>query len=77
MNAAQFHEDMASGCLEEVISARSTYTDGATGSTVRQSFYVYPNDAVVSCWASDGGYRVEALSGHDLATFRSLHPSYF
>lgn len=77
MNAAQFHEDKASGCLEEIVSARSTYFDNAKGVTVRQSFHVYPNDAVVSCWESDGGYRVESLSCHDLATFRSLHPSYF
>ena len=42
------------------------------GLTVRQSFYVYPDDTIVALNYVDGGYQTLTLSGDDAATFSHL-----
>lgn len=77
MNASNLFQDIATNCLTEVVQAARVLDDQARGVRVRQSFYVYPDDTIVSLLAADGGYTVLTLDGHDAATFRHLNPSYF
>lgn len=77
MNASSLFQDIATECLTEVVSAACVFDDQARGVRVRQSFYVYPDDTIVSLLSADGGYEVLTLAGDDVAIFRNLHPSYF
>lgn len=77
MIASNLFQDIATNCLTEVVSAARVFEDHALGVRVRQSFYIYPDDTIVSLLASDGGYSVLTLEDHDAATFRHLNRSYF
>lgn len=77
MNAAQLFADLNTNSLTEATEAAASYFDNVRGLTVRQSFYVYPNDSVVCLNSVDGGYSVVTLDGDDLATFRHLYRQYF
>ena len=48
MNASQLFADINTGCLTEVAQAANSYYDQNRGLTVRQSFYVYPDDTIVA-----------------------------
>lgn len=69
MNASQLFADITTGCICEVAQAANSYYDEARGLTVRQSFYVYPDDTIVALNYVDGGYQTIVLSGDDAATF--------
>lgn len=73
MNASQLFEDISTGCLTEVEKAANVYFDRARGLTIRQSFYVYPDDTIVALNCADGGYQTIILSGDDAATFSHIY----
>lgn len=73
MNASQLFADINTGCLAEVAQAANSYYDEARGLTVRQSFYVYPDDTIVALNYVDGGYQALTLGGDDAATFSHLY----
>lgn len=73
MNASQLFEDIGTGCLTEVAQAASSYYDETLGLTVRQSFYVYPDNTIVALNRVDGGCKTIILSGDDAATFNHLY----
>ena len=73
MNANQLFADINTGCLTEVVQAANSYYDQARGLTVRQSFYVYPDDTIVALNHVDGGYQTIILHGDDAATFTHLY----
>lgn len=77
MNLVQFQEDLGSGCLTLVPEAGDTYYDSARGLTARQSFYVYPDESIVSVTSVDGGYSIQKLQGENEAIFKHLYPNYF
>ena len=77
MNAAQLIQDMNDGCLTEVETAGCFYYDQARGLTVRQQFFIYPNDTIACLNSVDGGASVLVLHGDDDAIFRSRHPEFF
>lgn len=73
MNASQLFADMNTGCLTEVAHAANSYYDKNRGLTVRQSFYVYPDDTIVALNSVDGGYQTLTLNSDDAATFFHLY----
>ena len=73
MNVANLFADINTGCLTEVAAAANSYYDQTRGLTVRQSFYVYPDDTIVALNYVDGGYQALTLSGDDTATFSHLY----
>jgi hypothetical protein len=77
MNASQLFADIETGCLVEVESAKCHFYSEVRGLTVRQSFYVYPDDTIVCLNACDGSYEVLTLTGDDEATFRFHNSMYF
>lgn len=77
MNASQLFADIETGALVEVECEKCHYYDSARGLTVRQSFYIYPDDTIVSLSASDGGYKTIILSGDDVEIFRARNPAHF
>ena len=77
MDSIQLHQDILTESLTEVESASSSYYDNCRGLTVRQSFYVYPDDSVVSLKCCDGSYDAIEVVGEELSIFRSIFSSYF
>ena len=77
MNASQLFQDIETGALVEIETAKGHYFDNARGLTVRQSFYVYPDDSIVCLNTVDGGYSVLSLNDGDAATLRHRNPLYF
>ena len=77
MNASQLFQDIATNCLTEVTQEACAFHSEVRGVLVRQSFYIYPDDAIVSLMAADGSYEVLTLSDDDIAIFRNRNPSYF
>ena len=73
MNASQLFSDITTGCLFEVAQAANSFYDQVRGLTVRQSFYVYPDDTIVALNCVDGGYQTLTLHGDDAATFSHLY----
>lgn len=73
MNASQLFADINTGCLCEVAQAANSYYDEPRGLTVRQSFYVYPDDTIVALNCVDGGYQALTLHGDDAATFHHIY----
>lgn len=73
MQASQLFQDIASGCVVEVEAAASSYYDSNRGLTVRQSFYVYPDDSVVCLNYVDGSNHVLVLNEDNKATFHHLY----
>ena len=73
MNASQLFADINTGCLTEVVEASNSYYDQARGLTVRQSFFAYPDDTIVSLNNVDGGYEAIVLDSDDCATFSHLY----
>jgi hypothetical protein len=73
MNASQLFADIDTGCLTEVPAAACSYYDNARGLTVRQSFYVYPDDTVVCLAHCDGSSSTVTLGADDTATFFHLY----
>ena len=58
-------------------AANLSYYDSVRGLTVRQQFYVYPNDMIVCLNSVDGGYTVNTLQDDNEVIFRSRNPMYF
>lgn len=77
MNASQLFADINTNALTEVAQAANHYYDNARGLTVRQQFFIYPDDTIVALNARDGGYEVLTLRGDDVEIFRARHPVYF
>lgn len=77
MNASQLFQDIEGGFVTEVETAKCHFDDQARGVLVRQSFYVYPDDTIVSLLSSDGRNECIILGEHDAAALRSRNPSYF
>jgi hypothetical protein len=77
MNASQLFADINTNALSEVAQAANHYYDEARGLTVRQQFFIYPDDTIVALNSRDGGYEVLTLKGDNEATFRSFHKAYF
>lgn len=77
MNTIQALQDIESGCLCHVVHADNMRDDIERGLSVRQSFYIYPNDRVIAVDCCDGSYNAYELTGDDYETFRALYPMYF
>ena len=73
MNASQLFADLDTSCLTEVAQAANSYYDEVRGLTVRQSFYLYPDDTIVALNYVDGSYQTVPLFGDDAATFSYLY----
>jgi len=77
MNVIELFKDIKSECLTEVKSAAVTFYSDVRGLTIRQTFYVYPDDSIVSLMSFDGGYEVVSLNNEESSIFRHLNQSYF
>lgn len=77
MNAAQLFADINTECLVEVESAKCHYFDSVRGLTVRQQFFIYPDETTVCLNSVDGGYSVVVLGEDDAATLRNRNPFFF
>lgn len=73
MNAAHLLEDIQSGALVEVEAAKDHFYDDVRGLTVRQSFWVYPDDSVACLSCADGSYSATKLTGDDHVIFMSRY----
>ena len=73
MNASQLFQDLATNCLTEVTAASNSFYSTVRGLTVRQSFYVYPDNTVVCLDSFDGGYAVFPMDEHEQAAFRHIY----
>ena len=73
MHYAAFITDLATDCVVEVKAAASSYYDSVRGLTVRQTFFVYPDDTVVCVSCCDGTTTVARLDDDDQATFHHLY----
>lgn len=76
-NAANIIADAATGCLTQVAEATNSFYSDELGLTVRQSFYIYPDDTIVFLNAADGGYKGGLVTGEDAETFRAIYSRYF
>jgi hypothetical protein len=77
MNTRQALQDLESGALCHVVHADNMRYSEERGLSVRQSFYIYPDDRVIALDYCDGSYSVIELTGDNLETFRALYPMYF
>jgi hypothetical protein len=77
MNAFQLFADIQTGALVEVEAAKCHFFDNARGVTVRQQFFIYPDDTIVCLNSADGGYTVATLQDDNEVIFRSRNPMYF
>lgn len=77
MQASQLFQDIETGALTKVESAKCHYFDSVRGLTVRQQFFIYPDDTIVCLNSADGGYSTITLRGDDEVTFRNIHRTYF
>lgn len=77
MNASKLFADIATNCLTEVPQAACVFDDQARGVRVRQSFYVYPDDTIVSLLSADGSYEVIVLDDEASSIFRNKYQDYF
>lgn len=77
MNTILALQDIESGALTHVVHADNARYSEERGLTVRQSFYIYPNDSVIAVDCCDGSYDAYELTGETLETFRALYPEYF
>ena len=73
MNVSQLFADLDTGCLTEVAQAANSYYDEVRGLTVRQAFYLYPDDTIVALDYVDGSYQTLTLYGDDAAAFSHLY----
>ena len=73
MQVSQLFQDIQTGCLTEVNSAERMYYDSVRGLSVRQKFFVYPDDTVVALNSVDGGYSTIVLNQDDTSTFMHLY----
>jgi hypothetical protein len=69
MQVANLFADINTNCLTEVSAAADSFYCPVRGLTVRQSFFVYPDDTIVCLNSCDGGYEAIILDGDDAATF--------
>lgn len=77
ISATELQEDIESGCLIEVGKASCSYYDNVRGLTVRQSFFVYPNGAIVCKSIADSKCQAFVLDGDDEVIFQSLYKEFF
>jgi hypothetical protein len=77
MNTALALQDIESGALTHVVHADNSRYNAERGLTIRQSFYIYPNDRVIAVDYCDGSYDAYELRGENYETLRALYPMYF
>ena len=77
MNTALALQDIESGALCHVVHADNMRYSAERGLSVRQSFYIYPDDRVIAVDCCDGSYDVIELTGEAYEIFRALYSEYF
>lgn len=77
MNTKQALQDIESGALTHVARADNMRYSVERGLSVRQSFYIYPNDRVIAVDCCDGSYNAYELTGETLHTFMAHYPEFF
>jgi hypothetical protein len=77
MNTRQALQDIESGALTHVVHADNSRYSEQRGLSVRQSFYIYPDDRCIAVDCCDGSYAAYELTGETYETFRALYPMYF
>jgi hypothetical protein len=77
MNTKQALQDIESGALTHAARADNMRDNIERGLSVRQSFYIYPDDRVIALDYCDGSYSVIELTGEAYEIFRALYPEYF
>jgi hypothetical protein len=75
MTPSEFFADLSTNCLTEVDQAATSYYSQERGLTVRQSFFVYPDDTIVCLNSCDGSYAIIILEGDDAAIFNHRYLS--
>ena len=77
MTPSQLFADINTDCLTTVERAACAFHSEVRGCMVRQSFYIYPDNSIVSLLAFDGSYKVITLDAENSSIFRHLNKGYF
>jgi hypothetical protein len=77
MNASQLFADINTGALTEVERAANSFYSEERGLTVRQQFFIYPDDTIVALNYCDGSYAVLFLSDDNVAVFQHRYSEFF